>query len=601
LACSLNEFSNGCFVEKQDVGYRSMRMKSSRLAAVLALPLFAASAVYPAADAVEPIIEAPTLHSLGLHWILKGEDRNTEVRVAWRRTGGNWSPAASLVRVEEGANKPEKGAGSIEVPKDATLFAGSIVSLEPDTEYEVMLKVVKAAGGGPEAYLTSRTRAEPAAPNDAVIYHVVPGNGGGTGTEADPFRGLQAAQSEARPGTIFQLGAGIYPASFNTTKSGEPGRPIIWRGSGDGETIIDGNAAPGQRAARLISVDNLHDVWFEKLTLRNGGKGLAGNGSARLVIRRCHIHNVEYGIFATINDADTMRDWFVADNVIEGPSTWPRTKGIENARGVQLTGEGHVVCHNRIRGFADAIDTFPSRRCANIDFHNNDISEMTDDGIELDYAERNVRCFANRLTNVYQGISAQPVFGGPVYVFRNAIYNVVGEPFKMHNSPSGALFIHNTTVKSGIPVFIYTSKAVRHCVTRNNLFIGTTGTFAFESTAKMRECDFDYDGVGGGPWNLFLKWNGVRYANLDEVRAKAPAWKHAVIVDSASAFASGVLPPENGEAVHQAVDLRLKAGSAAIDAGAAMPGFNDGFAGSAPDLGAYEFGTTPPIYGPRSL
>jgi hypothetical protein len=547
-------------------------------------------------------MEAPTLHSLGMHWIVAGdENRNAEIRVAWRKAGGNWSPAASLVRVEKGANKPEKGAGSIEVPDDATLYAGSIVSLEPDTDYEVMLGVVTAAGGGPEAYLKSRTRAEPAAPNDAVVYHVIPGNGGGTGTESDPFRGLQAAQNQARPGTIFQLRPGTYPASFNITKSGELGRPIIWRGSGDGETLIDGSAAPEQRAARIISADSIHDVWFEKLSLRNGGKGLAANGSARLVVRRCHIHNVEYGIVATLNNADTMRDWFVADNVIEGPSTWPRTKGIENARGVQLTGEGHVVCFNRIRGFADAIDTFPSRRCANIDFHNNDISEMTDDGIELDFAERNVRCFANRLTNVYQGISAQPVFGGPIYIFRNAIYNVVGEPFKMHNSPSGALFIHNTTVKSGIPLFIYTSKDVRHCVTRNNLFIGTTGAFAFETTAKMRECDFDYDGVGGGPWNLFLKWNGVRYASLDDVRAKSPAWKHAVIVDSASAFASGVLPPENRDSVLQAVDLRLNEGAAAIDAGSVVPGFNDSFAGSAPDLGAYELGVPLPTYGPRPL
>ena len=79
--------------------------------------------------------------------------------------------------------------------------------------------------------------------------------------------------------------------------------------------------------------------------------------------------------------------------MIEGPSTWPRTKGIENARGIQITGEGHVVCYNRIRGFADAIDTFPSPRCSAIDIHNNELSELTDDGIEMDYSERNTRCF----------------------------------------------------------------------------------------------------------------------------------------------------------------------------------------------------------------
>jgi len=43
----------------------------------------------------------------------------------------------------------------------------------------------------------------------------------------------------------------------------------------------------------------------------------------------------------------------------------------------------------------------------------------------------------------------------------------------------------------------------------------------------------------------------------------------------------------------------LKAGSAAIDAGEVLPGFNDGFAGKAPDLGAYEFGSSLPVYGIR--
>jgi hypothetical protein len=46
-------------------------------------------------------------------------------------------------------------------------------------------------------------------------------------------------------------------------------------------------------------------------------------------------------------------------------------------------------------------------------------------------------------------------------------------------------------------------------------------------------------------------------------------------------------------------DLRLRAGGAAIDVGVAIPNLNDGYLGSAPDLGAYEHGSTPPTYGPR--
>jgi hypothetical protein len=38
-----------------------------------------------------------------------------------------------------------------------------------------------------------------------------------------------------------------------------------------------------------------------------------------------------------------------------------------------------------------------------------------------------------------------------------------------------------------------------------------------------------------------------------------------------------------------------------VDAGFRLPNVNDGFAGRAPDLGAYEVGQAAPIYGPRWL
>jgi hypothetical protein len=47
------------------------------------------------------------------------------------------------------------------------------------------------------------------------------------------------------------------------------------------------------------------------------------------------------------------------------------------------------------------------------------------------------------------------------------------------------------------------------------------------------------------------------------------------------------------------VDLRLRKGAVAIDAGIELPNVTDGFRGSAPDLGAYEFGAPLPHYGPR--
>ena len=55
------------------------------------------------------------------------------------------------------------------------------------------------------------------------------------------------------------------------------------------------------------------------------------------------------------------------------------------------------------------------------------------------------------------------------------------------------------------------------------------------------------------------------------------------------------LPPTAGNygKPYEAADLnfKLKAGSKAVDAGMKIPNVNDGFAGRAPDLGAYELGS----------
>ena len=49
------------------------------------------------------------------------------------------------------------------------------------------------------------------------------------------------------------------------------------------------------------------------------------------------------------------------------------------------------------------------------------------------------------------------------------------------------------------------------------------------------------------------------------------------------------------------LDFGLVRGSAAIDRGVVLPNVNDNFTGSAPDLGALEFGVAAPHFGPRYM
>jgi hypothetical protein len=556
----------------------------------------------------EPVLEQPTLRSLGAYWIVKGDDnQDATIHLAYRKVGAPaWTQGMPLLRIQKDKQDPSKHEGKgggpstlLKVPSDARLFAGSALLLEPDTEYELKLSLQDADGGASEKMLKTRTAAEPVEPKGQNVLYVIPGDGGGSGTKADPFKGLTAAIKAAKAGDTVLIGAGEYPGGIDLHKSGEPGKPLIFRG--ETGAVIDGNSGGGDGTHNAIDGSELHDVWFENLEIRHAKSAIVVRDSTRLVIRRCHFHAVDFGLIATKDSKNESTGFFITDNVMEGPSSWPRAKGIEDARGVQIVGAGHVVAYNRIRAFGDAIDTFQGNRVEAIDFHNNDVSELTDDGFELDYAQRNVRCFENRLTNVYQGISVQPVFGGPAYIFRNTMYNVGVEAFKLHNSPSGVLLMHNTVVRAGEAWTVQTPKApMSNIITRNNLFIGTTASTAIEFDVPAENCDFDYDGIGGASFKNFLRWNKKKYATIDEAKKDAPIYKHAVWIDPAKAFASGTKAPEDVKtAAAVGVDLTLAPESPAVDAGTPIPGLNDGFAGKAPDLGALEQGQPAPHYGPR--
>jgi hypothetical protein len=544
-------------------------------AAVLAVPPAARGG--NAATAGTLTEELPTLRCLGVRWLIGGDDNhNARVLVEFRKLGDTkWRKGMDLFRVDSEGMRP-----AARPPAGQTLLAGSIFDLTEGTAYEVKLSLKDPDGGSAEKTLKMTTWSEPKLPTGGRQVDVKPGE-------------LKQALAAARPGDTLLLHKGVYEGKFHMP-SGQEGKPIALVAAGDGEVILD-----GQKADNVIDGAGAQHVMLEGLSLRNATWAISFNKGGYATVRRCKITDCVYGLVAQASSPQQRRI-LIADNLFVGPSAWPRSKGIEDARGIQISGMGNVVCYNRIRGYGDGVDTFSTYPCSAIDFHNNDISECTDDGSEMDYSEHNTRNFENRYTNCYQGVSVQPIHGGPVYVFRNVLYNLGLETFKMHNGPSGGLFFHNTSVKSGMPLVLYSHEPVTNFVMRNNIFLGTESNYGYENSAPMVRCDFDYDGFGG-QWKAFLKWNDKRYITMEDARKDAPVYKHAVKLEAQGLFASGVMPPADVKEQFdpKVNDLRLKPGSPAIDAGEPISNINDGFTGKAPDLGAYELGKPIPHYGPR--
>ena len=582
-------------------------MRYSALVAVAAAALSACAgagatglgAAGNASEAAEPVAEPATFHSLGVRWAVRG-DANADAQIGVRyrpRAETRWREALPLFRTDPRSVSRENRV------KGGWLFAGSILDLAPDTEYEMALALIDPDGGNVQRTLSMKTGAEPREPAGMRVRHVVPAGAGdrdpGTGTEADPFRGLRHAQAAATPGDLFLLRAGVYgEGTWTIDRHGTPERPIIYRGAGDGEMILDGGGRE-----RLVSANGVKHVWLEGLTLRRARYLFVGHSGSHFVVRRCRLEVVGTGIAAINGGYAESRGFVITDNVFEGGSQWPRRRGIEDVNGVSITGAGHVVAYNRMSNLGDGIQGTGHGRLSASDIHNNDIEASTDDGIEGDYADTNVRIFRNRITNAFSGVSAQPSHGGPLYVFRNAIYNVLYSPFKLHNHTSGVLIFHNTSVVNGIPWLIEPGgETVSDVVTRNNLFVGTGGP-ALRSTGHMIRCEFDRDGYGGAGGPFFAEWNGRAFSTPEVAQRSGALYRRygAVLVGAQGNFASGLGAPEDNEIRFSAekTDLRLDPASRAVDAGVALPSINDGFSGPAPDLGCCELGQPLPHYGPR--
>jgi hypothetical protein len=544
--------------------------------------------------------EPSTPTSLGARWSIVGDrNLNATIAVAYRKVGDEaWAEGYPLFRTFNDRVSPEN------VVPDGHMFAGSIVDLAPDTEYEVRLSLEDPDGSSTGRTLRMRTDPIPRMPANLQRRHVAPlaagQTPGGSGSEADPYRGLRAALQRVQPGDLLQLASGVYAdGPYTLPGSGTPDRPIVLQGKADGSVVLDGRGGE-----ILLDASARAHWWFDRLGFRNAGILLKADRANFLRVTRNRFDFTKLAFSARTAIYRESVGITVTDNVFVGSTHWPRTPttGIEQIYAVTVTGSGHVVAYNLMQNCGDAVHNGDLGRLSASDIHNNDIESCTDDGIELDYSDMNVRAFRNRITNTLTGISFQPIHGGPVYVFRNLMFNQQYSPFKLHNDMAGALIFHNTSIKSGIPFQISTGgETVRDVITRNNLFVGT-GSPALDSTGNMSRTDFDGDGFEWPPRGHFARWNGREYPSTMAARGSGALYSKigAFTMGPHRTFATMAAPQTHEQAFkRQMNDPRLGPASRAIDRGVRLPNFNDKFAGKAPDLGCCELGDELPWFGPR--
>ncbi|MEM7051774.1 MAG: right-handed parallel beta-helix repeat-containing protein [Acidobacteriota bacterium] len=559
---------------------------------LLGLPnaLWAADAVIAGAIRVDA-----TYENLGVRWSIGGDDDgDSRLTLELRRAGTTlWRAAAPAL----GARPELVVNGS---PLGLHYWAASALFLEPDTAYELRLRLEDPDGGSTTRVLTASTRRPIPDPPPGRLRYAVPGTGGGSGSLGDPFRGLQAAADGVVAGDVVLVDAGLYEP-FAIATSGSAGAVIAFVGPPDGSAIVDGGGT--DRGVVTLGTGGsapVSHLLVQGLTIQNGRWGVDLQHSSDIVLRRNRIRDVDFGVLNR-RAADLERRQTVCDNVILGRTPWPGS-GIPAERGIDLRGHGHVVCHNLVRDFGDCISVQPfTGDSFGNDVFGNDVARCVDDGIEIDYNQSNVRVWRNRVYNARMGVSVQPIAGGPAYILRNELFNLEDKPIKLHNSPAGLWVAHNTGAKRGNAVHDTGSSNWRNAVFRNNLWLGTEYAFEFINISSDGFRDFDYNGWGttrGGSLPHF-KWNNVRYDTLGDLQGAVGIELRGVTV-AFDDLVDATLPASwDVEVAPASRDLRL-ASALPRDRGEALPNLNEPFVfDGRPDLGAFEVGSAPPAYGPR--
>ncbi len=535
------------------------------------------------AIAVGELRVTPTLDHIGVVWFVDGDrDLDSTMRIEFRRAGqSEWLPGAPAMRAEP--NVIVDGS-----PLGINSWAASAMFLERGTAYEIRATVSDPDGGSSTRTVQATTRSLPV-PSPRRSF-VVPGSGGGNGTEANPFRGLQTAADNASPGDTFEVAAGVYE-TFVLSTSGRANAPISFVGADGGQVIVDG-AGTGRG---VITLESTSHVILSGLTIRNGGWGIDAQNTSEIVVSNNVITDVDFGVYNR-RDGDRERYQVVCDNVIEGRTSWPGS-GIPGERGIDLRGWGNTVCNNTVSSFGDCVSVQPLTGASfGNDVFGNDANRCVDDGIEVDYNQANVRVYRNRVSNSRQGVSVQPIRGGPAYIFRNELFNLENSTLKLNNGPSGLFVAHNTGIK--LENALEDGSVFNNTMLRNNLFIGTRYAFEFNTTqATPGSRDFDYNAWGARPAGNAFKWDTTRYETISDLPTGVE--DNGIQVDLSAVVAARLPSSFDVEVPPGSQNLQLSAGSPAINVGTDIVNINAPFVtDNAPDLGAFEAGSPQPGYGP---
>lgn len=476
-------------------------------------------------------------------------------------------------------------------------YRGSIVSLMPDTEYEVEL-----ISGSAKSQLKFKTRSDKFPVGKTTI--------------------LPKGESD-KPIVITESGT---PDAWHLVTVSENSKSVLnlknVYNNGieiDADYVIVRGVEIRNAAIHGIRIGkNKHDIIIEQCHItfwgRIGGPRTYGNMEG----------GSDSGIFSESGTGNLI----IQRNLIEDPrgasNDWEtgHPDGPQGITVIQSNG-GNVIRYNEIvssedHGFNDGIGggsnfSYSGNMNKDSDIHGNIIRNAWDDAIESEGGNMNVRIWGNYIHFFFNGIATASTSKGPLYIFRN----VAGESRSSHWNTMGGAFIktgernefgggrrfifHNTVLQPNGVLDGFTSHVNPNCVTRNNIF-DVPGRLATD-TEKQPASDYDYDCFTGNTKGRTAKEeHGIKISTTPSgTRLYISSYNLEFYPRSTiNSIKWGAYPYEFGERKVNITDPVVWINNPLIDSGIVLPGFNDNYKGSAPDLGAFETGAPPLQFGRRA-
>lgn len=552
-------------------------MKKLCPAALLVLALASAAQAADKLAVGKAELDPPTAHVLSLVVPAKDADanRNGSVAVFYKKEGdADWKPSMDLFRTYKGQGNNQP-------------FAGMVSNLEPNTAYEIKVVAKDPDGVEGEAEQVLKTRT-PALPKrfEATAENTV---------KVTNFDELQAAVNKAQPGQVILLEKGEYKGKLTLNKlAGSAEKPIVVRGIDRGACILYGS----------VTIAGCKHTHLEDVTVGHAGKAIqvkdSGGHCEDVVIRGTLLLNIDVGIDAK----GGHKNLYIADNVLIGNNVFgDTTNATWNDEGIVVTGQGIDVANNTLAGFGDALGMSHNTDLPNrgIEIHHNLVLWGGDDGIEMDFTDRNGQCHHNLIANCANGFSSQMTWYGPSYIHHNVSYNLERGPYKIkpeREGNDGVFVFNNTTINVGRAYTNFSGQAgtVQFI---NNLFTGDgkNKDVIRADTSRYKHLTVDYNGY---TYDAQFQIGGIFKKNFKDWQASSGQGKHDVLLAGETTFehiGADFFTQDFRVYRDPHTDFSLAKDSKAVDAGQELPSLTDGFTGKAPDIGAWERGTPATVYG----